>query len=52
MVACFSEFVTYLLLVVIMAGVAVCGVFVGKKLRDNKNAKEAVAGTDSKAEEG
>ena len=52
MVAFFSEFISYLLLVVIMAAVAVCGVFAGKKLRDNKNAKEAAAGTDGKAGEG
>lgn len=51
MVAFFNEFVSYLLLVVIMAAVAVCGVFAGKKLRDSKNAREAVAGTDSKSDE-
>ena len=40
MVSFFNEFISYLLLVVIMAAVAVCGVFAGKKLRDSKDAKE------------
>ena len=48
MIAFFNEFITYLLLVVIMAAVAVGGVFAGKKLRDNKKAKEA-AGAPSEA---
>lgn len=47
MIGFFNEFVSYLLLVIIMVAVAVCGGFVGKKLRDNKNAKEALnAGAD------
>ena len=42
MISFFNEFISYLLLVIIMAAVAVCGVFAGKKLRDNKDAKEAL----------
>ncbi len=39
MVAFFNEFISYLLLVVIMIAVGICGGFAGKKLRDRKNAK-------------
>ena len=50
MVAFFNEFITYLLLVIIMAAIAVGGVFAGKKLRDKKNAGGAPANEpDSKA---
>jgi hypothetical protein len=45
MIAFINEFLSYLLLVIIMAAIAVCGVFTGKKLRDKKNAKAAVEGT-------
>ena len=48
MIGFFNEFISYLLLVIIMAAVAVCGVFTGKKLRDNKDAKAAA---QTKAEE-
>ncbi len=41
MVSFFNSFISYLLLVVIMVAVAICGGFAGKKLRDRKNAKEA-----------
>ena len=41
MVAFFNQFISYLLLVIIMIAVGVCGGFVGKKLRDRKNAKAA-----------
>ncbi|MCR5233281.1 MAG: vanadium nitrogenase [Lachnospiraceae bacterium] len=44
MIAFINEFLSYLLLVIIMAAIAVCGVFTGKKLRDKKNAKAAVEG--------
>ncbi len=36
MVAFFNEFLSYLLLVIIMIAVGICGGFVGKKLRDKK----------------
>jgi hypothetical protein len=39
MVVVFNEFLSYLLLFVIMVAIAVAGFFVGKKLRQNKNAK-------------
>jgi uncharacterized protein (UPF0333 family) len=41
MVAFFNEFISYLLLVIIMIVIGICGGFVGKKLRDKKNAKAA-----------
>ena len=41
MVAFFNEFISYLLLVIIMIAVGICGGFVGKKLRDKKKAKAA-----------
>ncbi len=41
MVVFFNTFLSYLILVVISAGVIVLGVFCGKKLRDAKDAKEA-----------
>ena len=41
MVAFFNEFISYLLLVIIMVAIGICGGFVGKKLRDGKKAKEA-----------
>ena len=42
MISFVNTFISYLLLVVIMVAVAICGGFVGKKLRDNKNAREAL----------
>ncbi len=44
MVAFFNEFISYLLLVIIMVAVGICGGFVGKKLRDRKKAGEAAEG--------
>ena len=41
MVSFINEFISYLLLVVIMVAVAICGGFIGKKLRDMKSAKAA-----------
>lgn len=54
MIAFINEFLSYLLLVIIMAVIAVCGVFTGKKLRDKKNAKAAAEGAPvtNAAEEG
>ncbi|MCR5420012.1 MAG: hypothetical protein K6E98_03285 [Lachnospiraceae bacterium] len=39
MIAFLNMFFSYLILVIIMAALAVCGVIAGKKLRDSKNAK-------------
>lgn len=50
MVSFFNTFISYLLLVVIMVIVALCGGFVGKKLRDGKNAKEAMKSEADKKE--
>ena len=51
MISFFNQFISYLLLVFIMAALAVCGVFAGKKLRDAKDAKESAAsGTDNASE--
>jgi NADH:ubiquinone oxidoreductase subunit 3 (subunit A) len=36
-----SSFITTAVIAVVIFGVAVCGVFLGKKLRDNKDAKAA-----------
>ena len=41
MTAFFNEFISYLLLVIIMGAVAVCGVLAGRKLRHNKNPRAA-----------
>ena len=35
-----TSFLQYFIIMVILAGVAVAGVFTGKKLRDNKDAKK------------
>ncbi len=51
MVAFFNQFISYLLLVIIMIAVGLCGGFVGKKLRDSKKAKEAASsGAEVKSE--
>ncbi|MBQ7482294.1 MAG: vanadium nitrogenase [Lachnospiraceae bacterium] len=50
MVSFFNSFISYLLLVVIMVAVAICGGFTGKKLRDRKNAKEAANAENEKQE--
>ena len=44
MVTFFNQFISYLLLVIIMIAVGICGGFVGKKLRDSKDAKNAAEG--------
>ena len=36
-----ASFLQYFIIMVILAAVAVAGVFTGKKLRDNKDAKKA-----------
>ena len=48
MISFFNEFISYLLLVIIMACIAVCGVFAGKKLRDKKDLKDASSKEGSK----
>lgn len=46
MVAIIGSFLQYLIIMVILAAIGVLGVFAGKKLRDNKDAKAAaMAGT-------
>ena len=50
MVAFFNQFVSYLLLVIIMIAVGICGGFVGKKLRDGKKVREAAAEAVTKTE--
>ena len=52
MVSFFNQFISYLLLVFIMAALAVCGVLTGKKLRDAKDAKEAAASGTDKSSDG
>ena len=42
-----SSFCTYLLIMIILIAVALCGAKVGIMLRKNKNAKEASAATES-----
>ena len=41
-----SSFLQYFIIMVILAAVAAAGVFVGKKLRDRKDAKNAAASND------
>lgn len=39
-----ASFLQYFIIMVILAAVAVAGVFTGKKLRDNKDAKNTASG--------
>lgn len=41
-----ASFLQYFIIMVILAAVAAAGVFVGKKLRDNKDAKNAKAASE------
>ena len=41
--AFFASFLQYLVIALILAGIAVLGVLVGKKLRENKDKKKALA---------
>lgn len=41
MVTLFNSFLTYLVIAILFLAIIVCGVLTGKKLRENKNAKEA-----------
>lgn len=47
MVAFFNSFISYLLLMFIIAAIAFCGGFIGVKLRKNKNAKEALEASNT-----
>ena len=49
--AFFSSLIGYLFKMVIIGAVAFCGILLGKKLRDNKDAKTA-ANTDAEQSEG
>ena len=40
-----ASFLQYFIIMVILAAVAVAGVFTGKKLRDNKDAKNIASGS-------
>ena len=49
-----GSFLQYLIIMIILGVVAVCGVFAGKKLRLNKDAKDAAAAAleaENKSEE-
>lgn len=48
--AFFASFLQYLIEAVILAAVAICGLFVGKKVRANKNAKLAAQAASGEAE--
>ena len=39
-----ASFLQYFIIMVLLAAIAVAGVFVGKKLRDRKDAKETASG--------
>ena len=41
-----ASFLQYFIIMVILAAVAAAGVFVGKKLRDNKDAKKEKAASE------
>ena len=41
-----ASFLQYFVIMVLLAAIAVAGVFVGKKLRDRKDAKNAAAAND------
>lgn len=45
------SFFEYLVTFIILAAVALCGIFVGKKLRDRKDAKAELETTDAKIKE-
>ena len=45
-----ASFLQYFVIMVILAAVAAAGVFVGKKLRDNKDAKKAAEEASADAE--
>lgn len=42
-----ASFIQYVVIMVILAALAVAGVFAGKKLRINKDAKDAAAAEDT-----
>lgn len=42
-----TSFIQYAVILILLAGIAVLGVFTGKKLRDRKDAKNAAFAADS-----
>ncbi len=42
-----TSFIQYAVILILLAGLAVLGVFTGKKLRDRKDAKNAAFAADS-----
>jgi len=52
MIAFINTFLSYLLVVIIFAIIAVCGVLIGKKLRDSKDAKIANAEANTESVKG
>ncbi len=51
MIAFINEFLSYGLLVIIFAALMICGGFIGVKLRNAKDAKDAAAAPAEAAEE-
>lgn len=41
MITFLNSFLSYLLVVIVFFAVIICGVLIGKKLRENKDAKQA-----------
>ena len=50
--AFFASFLQYLVIALIMAGIAMIGIFVGKKLRDSKDKKNALKAAAEEAARG
>ncbi len=46
-----ASFLQYFIIMIILMAIAVCGVFAGKKLRANKDAKDLAAAAASENEE-
>ena len=49
MIAFFNSFLSYLLLMVILLAIFICGIVIGSELRKSKNEKEAAGTADQKA---
>ncbi len=50
--AFFASFLQYLVIALIMVGIAMIGIFVGKKLRDSKDKKNALKAAAEEAARG
>lgn len=50
MVAILGSFLQYLIIMILLAAVGICGVFAGKKLRDRKDAKTALTADERQSE--